>query len=581
MREGSPFQRRDPLVAALLYTGLTLLLTWPLARGLTHDLPADFGDPLFASWAIAWDATHLGPRLVECEHLPPAPAVARLFGAFPRAGVCRSCRSTPRRSNPILCYNLLFLSTFILSGLGAFLLGRELTGSRAAGFVAGLAYAFAPYRFASVPHLQVLSAAWMPFVLFGLRRYFVDAGASRPLAGAAAAWIAQNLSCGYYLLFFSPIVVLYIAWEIIARRPVDRRADPADVAAACGAVALATVPFLLPYLELRRLGFSPRSMAETIRFSADTYAYLTADPNLRLVGPLMREWPKAEGSLFPGFTIAVLAAIGGYAAWRAARRGASALAPRARMLAWLLAASMTLLVALLFGWTVRLPVLKITSITRLGSRRHRSRRCVARHFSGCARNSPALDVVAGWHLRGADALRGDDVVRPPGACEGPGDSGAGSLLVLLRLRARIRRRPSPGAFRHDRRAGSRDVGGVRYPRARRRWRPQCAIVLVAAMIVAEAWIVPLPVNDNWTTYRQAGLAPLPGTLVLDATGRDLYRAVANLPATAAVAELPLGEPAFDVRYMFYSTTHWRRLVNGYSGGEPAAYTFLARAWRTS
>jgi hypothetical protein len=102
-------------------------------------------------------------------------------------------------------------------------------------------------------------------------------------------------------------------------------------------------------------------------------------------------------------------------------------------------------------------------------------------------------------------------------------------------------------------------------------------VLIAAMIIAEAWAVPLPVNENWTVYRQAGLAPLPGTLTLDAPSRDLYRAVANLPASAAIAELPLGEPAFDVRYMFNSTNHWRRLVNGYSGGEPAAYTFLSQS----
>ena len=112
------------------------------------------------------------------------------------------------------------------------------------------------------------------------------------------AWLAQNLSCGYYLLFFSPIVVLYIAWEIIARGLWTNARILTGVAAACGVVVLATVPFLLPYLELRRLGFSPRSMVETIRFSADTYAYLTADPNLRLVGPLMQEWPKGEGSLF-------------------------------------------------------------------------------------------------------------------------------------------------------------------------------------------------------------------------------------------------------------------------------------------
>ena len=40
--------------------------------------------------------------------------------------------------NPILCYNLLFLSTFVLSGLGTYLFVRELTGNPRAAFVAGL-----------------------------------------------------------------------------------------------------------------------------------------------------------------------------------------------------------------------------------------------------------------------------------------------------------------------------------------------------------------------------------------------------------------------------------------------------------
>src|SRR4029079_12694118 len=102
----------------------------------------------------------------------------------------------------------------------------------------------------------------------------------------------------------------YLAWEL-ARTGLwrDRRVLQ-PVAIACLAVVAATIPFLLPYLELRRLGFSPRSLEETRRFSADVYAYLTADPNLRLWGPIAQPWPHAEGVLFPGLTIVALAAIG-------------------------------------------------------------------------------------------------------------------------------------------------------------------------------------------------------------------------------------------------------------------------------
>jgi hypothetical protein len=574
VREGSRFQRRETLVAALLYAVLTLLLTWPLARGLTHDLPADFGDPLFASWAIAWDATHLGRGWWNANIFHPHP----LSLAYSEHFLAQGLQILPiyaATRNPILCYNLLFLSTFVLSGVGAFLLGRELTGSRTAGFISGLAYAFAPYRFASLPHLQVLSAAWMPFVLFGLRRHFIT-GRVRPLAGAAAAWLAQNLSCGYYLLFFSPIVVLYIAWEIIVRGLWRNARIMTGVAAACGVVVLAMVPFLRPYLELRRLGFSPRSMVETIRFSADTYAYLTADPNLRLVGSLMRASPRAEGSLFPGFTIAGLAAFGVYAAWRAARRGTSTFTRGEQIVAWLLAASTVLLVALMFGWTVRLSVLKITSVTRLAW-------VVTALTATWLAISPAARVILRRWLSSPVGIFAVLTLFAVMMSFGP----------LVHAKGRTVLEQGPYAFFYHVVPG---FDGVRVParfgmivalclatlaaygvRALEDAGMRRASLLIAAMIIAEAWAVPLPVNDNWTVYRQAGLAPLPGTLTLDAPSRDLYRAVANLPASAAIAELPLGEPAFDVRYMLYSTTHWRRLVNGYSGGEPAGYTFLSQS----
>ena len=51
------------------------------------------------------------------------------------------------------------------------------------------------------------------------------------------------------------------------------------------------------------LGFSPRSLAETIRYSADVLGYGTADVGMWLWGGMVRAWPKPEGSLFPGFAI--------------------------------------------------------------------------------------------------------------------------------------------------------------------------------------------------------------------------------------------------------------------------------------
>ena len=127
---------------------------------------------------------------------------------------------------------------------------------------------------------------------------------------------------------------------------------------------LATLPFVLPYVKLRHLGFTARSLGETDHFSADVYAYLTADPNLRLWGGVIDAWPKAENALFPGLTIFALAAIAIIAAWRQARTRQAARRVET-VLAWALAAAAIVLIAVLFGWTVRLPFLKITNLDRV------------------------------------------------------------------------------------------------------------------------------------------------------------------------------------------------------------------------
>ena len=50
---------RDTLTATAAYVALTIALTWPLAAGLTRDVPSDFGDPLLNSWILSWDARHV------------------------------------------------------------------------------------------------------------------------------------------------------------------------------------------------------------------------------------------------------------------------------------------------------------------------------------------------------------------------------------------------------------------------------------------------------------------------------------------------------------------------------------------
>ncbi len=243
-----------------LYSVIALAMTWPLAAGLTRDIPWDLGDSVLNIWILQWGADHwlrfLGGDLgalrgyFHANIFYPEP-LTLAYSEHLTAQVLQILPVYALTGNIVLSYNLLFLSTFVLSGLGTFLLVRELTGSARAGFVAGLLFAFAPYRIGQFSHLQVMSSQWMPFALYGFRRYF-ETRRAWPLAGAALALVAQNWSCGYFLLYFAPFVAAYVIYEI-ADRGLWRDARVwASLCAAAAAVLGATVPLLLPYLELRR-----------------------------------------------------------------------------------------------------------------------------------------------------------------------------------------------------------------------------------------------------------------------------------------------------------------------------------------
>jgi hypothetical protein len=100
------------------------------------------------------------------------------------------------------------------------------------------------------------------------------------------------------------------------------------------------------------------------------------------------------------------------------------------------------------------------------------------------------------------------------------------------------------------------------------------VAVACALVVVESFAVPLDLNDNWIPYARPDLAPLPAFVSTGKATPPVYQFVASLPASAVLVELPLGEVVCDTRYMFYSTMHWRRLVNGYSGGAPASYAVL-------
>jgi len=280
-----------PWAGALIFLALSLAVTWPLAPGLGRAVPSDYGDPLYAAWAIAWVGHQIGRILrgdlqalvhfFDANQLHPEPGTLALSDHF----IGQALPLAPVfwiSGNAVLGLGLAYLVAFWLCGFCMWLLVRELTGSSLAGILAGSVFAFNEFFTTfELAHLQVLSAQWMPLTIFGLHRYFAR-GSGTGLAIAALSIVMLNLSSGYYLVMFPPFVALYVAWEMTSRRPWRDAATWRHLAAAGVAVTIATAPFVWPYLQARQRFVMTRTVEETSTMAATVDGYL--DSSRRLAG---------------------------------------------------------------------------------------------------------------------------------------------------------------------------------------------------------------------------------------------------------------------------------------------------------
>ena len=578
--------------ALAAYAVITLVMTWPLARGLARDVAWDLGDSVLNMWTLAWDCEqfrailtghfshlrtffdanifHPAPlTLAYSEHL--VPQALQIFPIYALTG------------NPILCYNLLFLSTFVLSGLGMYLFLREVTGNAIAAFVGGLLFAFAPYRIPQSSHLQVLSSQWMPFAFYALRRYFAT-GRRRALAGAAAAVVAENLSCGYYLLYFSPFVAAYVLWEMWRGDRWSNRRTWIDLSAAAVAVVAVTIPFVIPYMRVSEELQLSRSLTEVTRLSADVYSYGTASQAERAWGRHLADvFPKAEGELFPGLVTALLAFIGvlwggpyqrlpnpiGFApratdnprwrAWLAPALGVVAVIHAVAAFAAIVVRRVTLSLWLFdvrLGNVTQLLLRAALAYALMLALSPAARRRAAEFFGSRGFFAVALLAAAWLSLGPAPQVLGRplDLASPyrflwnyvPGF-EGLRVPARFAMIVVFMLAV---------------------LGGYGAAAIVRRRRGGILLGVLAAAFLYEASAAPFTVNGT-TPVR--GFKSPEARLYPGDRAPAVYRAVAQVPPDAVVAELPIGQTDFDLRAMFYSTTHWRSLVNGYSGFFPVHY----------
>jgi hypothetical protein len=285
-----------------VYVGLTLAYCRTLLPVLGSALPNDIGDPGLNAWILWWNSRALpltdawwnGPIFFPVKG---ATALSETFlNLWPL--------SSPMQwagASAVQTYNVMFLLSFPAAALAAHALGRRLTGRHDAGFVAGLAFGFAPYRAAQMPHLQALWSCWMALGLLALHRY-LETRRRRDLVLFSVCWIMNGLATGYYLFFFSVLVGLWLLWF---GRTLTQWAS---IAIAIAAASVPLAPLLLGYQRHQSALGLARSGSEIEHYSADLSAIWAAHPYV-----LPNIWtfePRAEGELYPGAMALALVVLG-------------------------------------------------------------------------------------------------------------------------------------------------------------------------------------------------------------------------------------------------------------------------------
>jgi len=299
------------------YALLTAVMTWPLVLHFDSAVLGPPGDNLEYVWKMWWFKHALLERRVSPLYDPD---IFYPFGyplALSETTVVHTVMGAPLTAlwGETVAYNAVVYLSFVVSGYGVYLLCRGLACSALASWIAGLAFAYCPYRLAHLGagHLPLMGTGWMA-LFFLAAEGLIRAPSWRRGLAVGLFYALTALSSWYYALMLGLMGGLYL---LLRARGWSRALWPR--LALGGALAAVLIgPAALPMIRLyaegqARYGFS---LAYVDRWSASPLDFLY--PNA------MHPWwgealTKAyyqnihENLLYLGLPVIVLSAIGFWA----------------------------------------------------------------------------------------------------------------------------------------------------------------------------------------------------------------------------------------------------------------------------
>jgi hypothetical protein len=298
--------------------------------GISLYAPGD-GGQIFIPWFLVSARSWLSGHLPTWN--PWAQAGMPLLGSS-QAGVLYPPNLLFIVAPYVIANNIGIATSFVVAGLGAWLLARQLCRDAVAAAVGGLGFGVCTFLFAHIGHQSMIAGAcWLPWMLFGYELVRERFSAARLFVPAAA--VALAALAGHSQIFFMDLLAfgLYVvAGEILGGR--DRhlgRALVSALAVAAGLglaavqllptiiVARASVRTTLPFVQA--MSFSlPKNQLAMLLFPYLFGKTIPGGPYAVTYGGI---YNLTELSGYPGMALLVLAVVGLLALRR--HRGARAI----------------------------------------------------------------------------------------------------------------------------------------------------------------------------------------------------------------------------------------------------------------
>jgi len=301
---------RAAALAAAIFLLLTILLTWPAAFRLSDGITDNLDGELNA-WILNWDYHQL---LTDPGHLFDANIFypARYALAFSENLLGVAILGFPLLMlgmSYIHVYNILLLLGFFSSGFAGWALAREITGDASASLVAGVLYAFVPWRFAQISHFQFQWGAFLALALLFLLRCLRDT--SRRDLILYGSFLLWNALANLHYAIFSVLLVLIVLLEDASGSALRNRLPLYWRVALVSLIAAALfLPIALTYQKAATLHGLKRTLEEASSYCARPKDFLDAGGGNWLYGSLAKGLQDRREAFFPGLTALLLGAFG-------------------------------------------------------------------------------------------------------------------------------------------------------------------------------------------------------------------------------------------------------------------------------